>query len=161
MAAVIHLLPEGADLDQARALLAAHLTLRPGPATRSTATYYDTFDGRLYEAGVTLRHAGGRLTLLDRASGEELAAGEGRVAPRLFADDLPQALGERLADAIEMRALLPVATLRSQRLLLAVLNRDEKTVVRLTLETHSGAHGRVAAAAVRGYDKDLERVREL
>src|SRR3954447_3883054 len=149
------LLPDGVD---GRELLAAQLDLRAGPVTRTRATYYDTFDGRLRADGVSLRHAGGRLVLLDRETGEELAAGDGRAATRLFAADLPKPLRARLARVIEMRALLPVAKLRSRRTLLAVLNGDEKTVVRLAVETHNRAHGRVSATAVRGYDGDLERV---
>src|SRR3954470_22143965 len=107
------LLPEAVD---AREQLAARRKVRAGPATRTTATYYDTFDGRLRGAGVTLRHAGGRLAVLDRESGEELGGAEGRATARLFAADLPGPLRKRLAPVIEMRALLPVAKLRSRRL---------------------------------------------
>ena len=73
---------------------------------------------------------------------------------RLFDSDLPTPLRARLADVIEMRALLPVARVRSRELPLAVLNADEKTVVRLQIETHAGLHGRISATAVRGYDRD-------
>ena len=38
-------LPENTD---ARELLTAHFDVRPGPATRAVATFYDTFDGRLH-----------------------------------------------------------------------------------------------------------------
>src|SRR3954469_11786964 len=152
------LLPDG---DDGRELIAARLDLRAGPVTRTRATYYDTFDGRLHADGVSLRHAGGRLVLLDRETGEELAGGDGRAAARLFAADLPKPLRARLARGIEMRALLPVARLRSRRLALAVLNGDEKTVVRLAVETHDRAHGRVSATAVRGYDEDLARVEDV
>src|SRR4051794_40161382 len=122
MAGVTHLLPEGSDLEAARAKLAAHLTLRRGPGSRPPATFYDTFDGRLHAEGVTLQHAGGRLALLDRASGDELASADAKAAARLFDHDLPAPLRERLAPVIEMRALLPVARVRSRKLLLAVLN---------------------------------------
>src|SRR4051794_29120232 len=152
MEVVTHLLPEGSGIDDARAKLAAHLSVRPGPTTRTTTTFYDTFDGRLYSEGVTLIGAGGRLALLDRATGEELASADGRAAARMFDHDLPEPLRERLAPAIEMRALLPVARVRSQKHLLAVLNGDQKTVVRMAIEIHEGAHGRVCASAVRGYD---------
>ena len=70
----------------------------------------------------------------------------------------PTPLRARLADVIEMRALTPVARVRSRELPLAVLNDDGKTVVRLQIETHAGLHGRISATAVRGYDRDLERV---
>ncbi len=107
---------------------------------------------------MTLRHSDGRLSLLDRETDEELATADGSPRGRIFDADLPDALRARLADTIEMRALLPVAKVRSRRQSLAVLNEDAKTVVRLVVETHEGLHGRVTATAVRGYDRDLERV---
>ena len=62
-----------------------------------------------------------------------------------------------------MRALTPIARIRTRALPLAVLNSDQKTVVRITVETHmlghTPLHGRVFATAVRGYDRDLERGR--
>ena len=61
-----------------------------------------------------------------------------------------------------MRALVPVARVRTREITLGVLNADQKTVVRLNVETHEGLRGRVSAAsAVRGYDKELERVDAL
>ena len=128
-------LPENTD---ARELLTAHFDVRPGPATRAVATFYDTFDGRLHGGGVTLRHKEGRLTLLDRETGEELAAAESTAAKRFFDHELPGALREPLADVIEMRALLPMARVRAERRGYAILNEDAKTVVRLYVE-----HGRL------------------
>ncbi|MDA0172627.1 CHAD domain-containing protein [Solirubrobacter taibaiensis] len=145
-------LPENTD---ARELLTAHFDVRPGPVTRAVATFYDTFDGRLNGEGVTLRHKEGRLTLLDRETGEELAAAESTAAKRFFDYELPEALRAALADVIEMRALLPVARLRAERRGFAVLNEDAKTVVRLYAE-----HGRLTATAVKGYEGELDRVRE-
>ena len=162
MQVVTHLLPDGANLDRARASLAEHLEVRAGRARTSSATFYDTFDGRLHAEGLTLRFADGRLALADPATGAEIAAADGdRPGKRLFDADLPNPLRERLAPVIEMRALLPVAKVRGRTLPLAVLNRDEKTVVRLELETYEHARGRVAARAVRGYDQELERVRAV
>src|SRR6478735_7339719 len=125
-------LPENTD---ARQLLTAHFDVRPGPATRAVATFYDTFDGRLHGEGVTLRHKEGRLTLLDRETGEELAAAESTAAKRFFDFELPGPIRAALADVIEMRALLPVARQRSERRGFAVLNEDAKTVVRLYAES--------------------------
>jgi CHAD domain-containing protein len=144
-----YLLPPDTD---PRAFLSAHLTVRPGPVTRGTVTFYDTFDGRLYAEGLTLRHAGTRLALLDRETGEELASAEHTRSRHLFDHDLPDQLAQRLAPVIEMRALTPRARLRTERRLFAVLNDDRKTVVRLSVENR-----RLRAAAVRGYDDELER----
>ena len=73
------LLPAGAD---ARTLLGERLRRARRPrAQDSTAGFYDTFDGRLHADGVTLRHVDGRIALLDRASGDELASAEATAAP--------------------------------------------------------------------------------
>lgn len=136
--------------------LREEFALREGRARTGITVFYDTFDGRLYAAGTTLRHTGGRLILVDRTSGEELASAPAAAARRLFAADLAEPLRARLADVIEMRALTPIARVRTQRRPVAVLNEDGKTVVRLLAE---GAH--VTATRVLGYDAELARVREL
>jgi CHAD domain-containing protein len=163
MTVVTHLLPEGADLGSARALINEHVSVTTGRIRAGTSTFYDTFDGRLHGAGVTLRHAGGRYTLTDRGTGETLATAQApaRAEHRLFDHDLNNGLRERLAGVIEMRALCPVARVRTREVTLGVLNDDQKTVVRLNVATHEGLRGRVSASAVRGYDKDLERVDAL
>jgi CHAD domain-containing protein len=163
MAVVTHLLPEGADLAAARALIDEHADVSAGRVRAGTSTFYDTFDGRLHAEGLTLRHLGGKLTLVDRVTGETLAtaAAPARAEHRLFDHDLAEPLRARLADAIEMRALVPVARVRTREITLGVLNADQKTVVRLNVETHEGLRGRVSAHAVRGYEKDLERVNAL
>ena len=159
----IRLLPEGSDLAAARAALSEHLEVRAGRIRAATTTFYDTFDGRVRAEGLTVRHAGGRLALERRDTREVLASAEATAAPRLFAEDLPD--GFDLDDALEMRALTPLARVRTRVLPLAVLNRDQKTVVRLTVETHmlghTPLHGRVGAAAVRGYDRELEAVERV
>src|SRR5262245_48774225 len=154
MAVVTHLLPDGADLNEARALVKEHVDVTAGRIRAGTSTVYDTFDGRLRATGVTLRHNGGRLTLSDRATGETLAtsAAPARAEHRLFDHDLADGLNAHLADVIEMRALTPVARVRTREITLGVLNADQKTVVRLNVATHEGLLGRVGATAVRGYE---------
>jgi CHAD domain-containing protein len=158
-----YLLPDAANLETVRADLDQHLTVKAGRVRAGTGTFYDTFDGRLHDAGVTLRHAAGRLTLTDRATGEPLAGAPApaRAEQRLFDHDLGDELNARLADVIEMRALTPVARVRTREITLGVLNSDSKTVVRLNVETHEGLHGRLSVTAVRGYEKDRERIEAL
>ena len=87
-------------------------------------------------------------TLLDRETGEELAAAESdRGAARFFDDDLPERARERLADVIEMRALTAGRPGARRAPRLAVLNEDAKTVVRLTVESTRAAHARTAVDA--------------
>jgi CHAD domain-containing protein len=153
-----YLLPDGLDVTKA---LGLHLDLRAEPARTADYTFYDTFDGRLHAAGLVLRHGDGRLSLLDRANGSERAHAPADTAPaKLFASDLPPAF-EPLAPLIEMRALTPVAKVTARHRRLAVLNDDEKTVVRLAIEAPRGLRSRLYASPVRGYDKDLARVDAL
>jgi len=130
--------------------------LREGRARHGITVFYDTFDGRLHADGVTLRHADGQLVLIDRETGDELVSADATGARRLFIADLPEPLRERLANVIEMRALTVIARVRVRRQSVAVLNEDAKTVVRLMLED-----SRVTTTGVRGYEGELERVREL
>jgi CHAD domain-containing protein len=154
-----YLLPDGLDLSDA---LASHFDVRAEPARASRWTFYDTFDGRLHATGLILRHGDGRLTLLDRANGAATVHASVPDAPeKLFAQDLPSALRERLARVIEMRALTPLARVSARSRRLAVLNEDEKTVVRLSEEAPEGLRPRVSATAVRGYGRDLARVERV
>jgi len=158
-----YLLPEGVGVDGVASALAPRLDVRGGATSTASWTFYDTFDGRLHRAGVTLRHDAGRLVLVERTSDAERAAAELATPPKhLFARDLPAGpLRDALAPIVEMRALTPVARVRARTRALAVLNADEKTVVRLTAETANGLRARIHATAVRGYDRELERVREV
>ena len=154
-----YLLPDGLDLDRA---LASHLDVQAEPPRTTALTFYDTFDGRLHAVGLTLRHGDGRLSVLDRATGAATAGAPLKDAPeRLFDRDLPPALRARLAPIIEMRALMPLATVATRSRKLAVLNEDEKTVVRLSEEAPKGLRARVLTVPVRGYDKDLQRVHRI
>nr|MBA2440732.1 CHAD domain-containing protein [Thermoleophilaceae bacterium] len=129
----------------------------------------DTFDGRLHAAGLVLTHEGGRLVLADGAGYQRGSADE-PVPPRtLFCADLPPGpLRELLEPIVEVRALTPIARVRSRLRLLRVLDDEAKTVVRLVVEEPSLASAaqapsrlgpRVRVIPVRGYDEALGRVR--
>ncbi|MGZ4681935.1 MAG: CHAD domain-containing protein [Acidimicrobiales bacterium] len=114
-------------------------------------TVYDTFDWRLHDEGTVLEHErevpipparGGRLpqaappVLIWRASetGEVL----GRIVvddvPR-FASDLPSGpIADRLAAILEMRALLPLVTIRDRQTALRLLDEEGKTQARVLID---------------------------
>jgi len=60
-----------------------------------------------------------------------------------------------------MRALLPVCTLDYEVYHLNILNKDKKTVLRLSLEEHDLLSNRVTLQAIRGYDKAAEHLIEI
>ncbi len=172
--AVPLLLPEGTSAAAAVAALRERLDVAPDGARTVQRTFWDTFDGRLHEAGLALVGGGGRLALAeDRAYAEQVGADhQADGARRMLAGDLPAgALRDRVEDLVEMRAVTPVARLRSRLHALKVLDAREKTVVRLTVEepTVPAARGReptplrprVYIRPVRGYDGAFARVRSV
>lgn len=165
--AVEYLLGDGLTFAGASRALAAELPVRSGPVQRVERRFYDTFDGRLRAAGLACVYSDGRLVLLDGDA--EVAWGhlaDGR--DRLLARDLPAGpLRDALAAVVEVRALLPVVDVRGRIRPLALLDDEQKTVVRAIVEELSvmrarrrpqSLEPRLRLVAVRGYDKALERV---
>ena len=112
--------------------------LRPDGEEERNRTYLDTFDWRLFGAGMLLWEDGrGRqasLVLAERDSGRERVSAGVRRKVR-FAGDLPSAnLRDLLAPVMEMRALLPVAEVGTRRTRLRLLDDNAKTVVRLVID---------------------------
>jgi len=104
-------------------------------------TYLDTFDARLRSARLTLtwsRARRGRPAefVLVGADGVLSRAEAPTARPtRLFVADLPPGpVRDRVSGAIEMRALVPQATVTSRQVAATVQDREAKTVVRLLFE---------------------------
>src|SRR5262245_29670434 len=163
-----YVLPEELGRVEAEDRLSAHLRLGPAGTEAVERTYYDTFDGRLHAAG---------LRLAEDDDGLAAANGVGEVAraalPRRWAGgsivtaQLPAGgLRDLVGPIVEMRALTPVARVRSRQRSLRVLDDEAKTVVRLMLDESelagSGARLRLDARlhvqCVRGYDQAFARV---
>jgi CHAD domain-containing protein len=134
--------PGGQPLGQLRAELATTFTVPgAGRPARATRTWLDTFDWRLYRAGLTLQQVtarGGSQLILTGPGGEQLitAASRGRrlrwPAP---AEALPPGtVRDRLIPVAGNRALLPVVSVDSQATDLRLLNEDDKTVARLSID---------------------------
>ncbi|HWG15917.1 MAG TPA: CHAD domain-containing protein [Streptosporangiaceae bacterium] len=150
--------PGGQQLAQVRAALATGFTVTGGqrPA-RERRTWLDTFDWRLYRAGLTLQQVatgnsaelmltgpdGNQVTAaLDRTRRTPRASRRPRTPQTpgtsrwpVLASALPAGvLRDRLVPLTGNRALLPVATATSQTSELRLLNEDRKTVARLGIE---------------------------
>ena len=124
------------------------MTAEAGAPGARRRTWLDTFDWRLYRAGLMLEfeqaRRGGRL-LLSRADGTPQA--EQPVTgwpPRRPALDLPPGpVRDRIMVLIRPRALLPIVKATSAVSLARLLNADGKTVARLVAD-----HITVTSAAV-------------
>jgi CHAD domain-containing protein len=156
----------------------------PGGARRRT--WFDTFDWRLYRAGLVLEYVaarrGGELRLTpeeqaSRADGPapgmvEPVAGWQPSRPHL-PPDLPDGpLAAMVADLAWPRALLPVVTVSSTATVTRLLNEDGKTVARLLVEHASVISGagqrgtaelppRMTITEVRGYPGQARRAARI
>jgi CHAD domain-containing protein len=148
-----------------------------GPARRVRRTWLDTFDWRLYRAGMALEQVAasgrGELVLTGR-DGERLAVAQAGSAngggeqarwPALLGALPPGPLRELLEPVVGVRALAPVARATSQIRQQRVLNADAKTVARLAIDQMSvtyparaQAAPRLAVSAVRGYQGQAGRL---
>jgi CHAD domain-containing protein len=162
--------PDEMSLDTAGDVLSVRLPVRYGRVRESDRTYFDTFDGLVRGAGLTAVHDQGRMTLVDRESGAEVAsmAMAQPTHPLLAVELEPGQLREALVPVVDVRALLPLAHVHSRVRPLDVLDGESKTVVRMTLEEptlvspggrETPLRPRVHLAVVRGYDAQLESVR--
>jgi CHAD domain-containing protein len=142
-------------------------------------TWLDTFDWRLYRAGLTLEfeqaRRGGRL-LLSKADGTPQAEQPVTSWPRrpVLPEDLPDGpVGDRIIVLIRPRALLPIVRAVSTATVSRLLNADGKTVARLvtervTVTSAATADGttaelplRLSVAEVRGYPGQARRAASL
>jgi CHAD domain-containing protein len=155
-------------------------------ATRSATvrrTWLDTFDWRLYRSGLTLEQISGRGSVeivLTGRDGAVLAShqmrsqrqgqnGGGRPAWPGTLDVLPPGpLRDRLAPVVGVRALLPVARAVSAVRENRVLNSDDKTIARLTLDRMSVTYPaagtvppRLQVTPLRGYQSQANRIADL
>ena len=163
------LLPDRMTLRGAGDALAGALEIKDGAQREHELSYYDTFDGLLHAAGLSLIHEDGCLSLVERDTGAIRASlPTARPEEALFAADLaPGPLREALQALTDVRALLPLVRLHASERLMSVLDGERKTVVRLALEevALAGAAGRGSAlrprvriTPVRGYDKERRHV---
>jgi CHAD domain-containing protein len=169
--------PTGA-VDELATLLRSRLAVVDEGETEDCLTFHDSFDSRLFQAGLQLdeSRAQGRQKLTLRGLNEapvcEPIHLKGAVPG--FHQDYPTGpLRDRLAAALQMRRLLPQVEIRRRETIFKQLDEEHKTVLRIRVREHGarpagrkgGAYRPMAAQVmllpVRGYDKPLARAREL
>jgi CHAD domain-containing protein len=167
------LLPEDLDLGLLGEALGSRFGLQAETKGRLEQRYFDTFDGRLHGHGRSLVQHHGRLSLVNGDGHAEIASAEWRrPKARMLVADLPEGvLRSKLAPLVEVRALTSLAHIRGRRRVYRVTDGEDKTVVRLLLDepelVGENGHGdaalrpRLRVVAVRGYDRDGERVARL
>jgi CHAD domain-containing protein len=164
-------LPEGLESAELEHQLASRFSSTPSPERIETKTFHDSFDWRIHRSGGTYETTRDGAVLLHL-----WRDAQGRVRHRLhhagdpgFATDLPSGgFRDDLAAVLAPRRLLPVVTLKARVRVIAVLDGEDKTTVRLHVEsgTSKAPEGsevhelepRVRVAPLRGYDAEGARV---
>ncbi len=179
---------EGEDFSLAavRSELSTEFTVRQEPGAAGSGmhrrTWLDTFDWRLYKAGLTLQFEQARrggLLVLSKADGTPQVEQPVTRWPRRpgLAEDLPPGpVRDRILVLTSPRALLPIVKAASTVSVNRLLNADGKTVARLVVEEHvtvtaptpNTAGGttaelppRLAVAEVRGYPSQARKAAGL
>lgn len=147
-----------------RASLQGWFTTIEGGQEMVERVYYDTFNGLLHQAGMTLMVERGQMVLNARDGAAEPVADRFPAPPpaRLDIDALVDGpLRAALAPIVGVRALLEIARVNLEVETIAVLDEREKTVVRLLRESPVGLRDRIRLLPMRGYRRECDRVAEL
>ncbi|WP_310598900.1 CHAD domain-containing protein [Desulfobulbus sp.] len=162
------LLPDSLPVEGLLAALAAEFGFDTAPEYEATVVYADTFDWRLYQQGYLLHCHGNCWTLYhDDSSEVTVQQGGPELHAACFARDFPPGrLRELLAPVLGVRCLLPLAAVHLHGRQIRLLNRDEKTVARIVIETQEPVDGErryrlVRLFGLRGYGNELETVRSI
>lgn len=145
-------------------------------STNVRRVFLDTADGRFRARGTTVElrtparaRKAPMFVWSSSDTGETLASfalPDGAPTPRFVSDLPPSPATERLAETMEMRALLPQAEVMSRLTTLTLQDAEGKTTVRVVLD-RSRLRGPAALPAivelqpVRGYERDALRVAAL
>ena len=140
-----------------------------GPSRTLRRTWLDTFDWRLYRAGLNLECTAGRgrselvLTARDGEPVVTEVAG-GMRWPAMIADLPAGPVRDRLAAIVGVRALLPVAQASIVQARRRALNADDKTIAMLTIDQialtrprRAAVPRRIAVSPLRGYQAQASK----
>lgn len=131
----------------------------------SIKTFYDSFDWRLYNAGMIceFNHSQNlsQLSLVDRKSGHLMAVEEVASVPKFSQQFVDGRFKKSIATVLEMRALLPLCQLPVEVSRINVLNKDQKTVLRLQIDNYELLNNRIHLIPLKGYEKAHKKIVDI
>ena len=167
-----YLLPHSISAERLVKLLGAETNCRIDESVGFTLKFFDSFDWRLHEAGLRLLQLsapqGAVVRLKPIEGGDPIDAIEFTDEPAWPADLPDSTFKNQVAKLLDMRVLLPLATVQGEATDLRILNEDSKTVVRLQLLTMRCGSAdvdepralwpRLRLVPVRGYQRDTDEL---
>jgi len=165
------IVPDKMGIGKLKAKLNEYKDFKEESPVNVRRVYYDTFDWRVYANGDVLeeKQEGNEVQLSCYSLNQESFHGSLRTSGNLprFAWDFPiGSLRVYLKPILEMRALLPQVKIDTKEHLFKLLNKDKKTILRVSFEENSLDDGQTLASTVRvfsvkGYDRPLKYVLTL
>ena len=133
------IIPENQSLFDTRQKLKERFSLDEAPVMSIRRIYYDSFDWRIYQSGGMLEveevsKSKLRLRWLDRESGRNFGSLPLSMMPLFIWDFPPGPFKKRLEPILEVRALLPQITIKSDIYPLRQLDQEKKIVLHLFCE---------------------------
>jgi len=131
----------------------------------SVKKFFDSFDWRLYKAGLLCElncsQTLSQLRLIEMQSGQQIASAKTDEVPT-FADDIGDSgIKSKLKPVLEMRALIPLTLLPYRAYHINILNNDQKTTVRIRIEEYEDLPHRLCIQTIRGYQNAALRISKL
>jgi CHAD domain-containing protein len=143
--------------------LTEQYTVQNDPREDGTVHYFDSFDWRLYKNGLKLIGEEGHYKLAHLNEDQPILTTQADLVT--FWWDCPNvAMRNRLASILDVRALIKIASLQQVRHHQRILNRDQKTVLRMSWEQIDGAGESIRLLQiqpVRGYDRYTDDITSL
>lgn len=150
-------IPTDISVDQFISKLNNKVVLSFASKQQAILTYYDSFDWRLYDSNILAEfnreESPGDFTLKNFKTGQPFATQKTNQVPKFYWEFESGPLRSKLKSVLEMRALIPIANVESVRHHLNILNKDEKTVLRLVIEEFEHFNNRITLVPIKGYDK--------
>jgi len=155
-------LPAGLTVEKFLTKISTKVDIQLASQQFSLKTYYDSFDWRLFEHNIVCEFdrskAASILALSDFANHRVLASMALNEVPAFSKQFKPGKIRSILEPILEMRALLSICTLEYEHYQLNILNKHDKTVLRLLIEEYAHLNSRVTVQPIKGYDKAAERI---
>jgi len=156
--------PQKFDRAKTLAKLEKKFKLETEPNHTARESYFDTFDWRLFNQGLALCHSQDVCDLRSLEQAQIMARGACKKPPRFVWDMAPGALRSAMEPIVEMRALLPRATIKRRRRLFRLIDDERKTLARIVWDDVSvkldkdwrHLPSRVETASLRGYEAEAE-----
>lgn len=165
-------IPEETSIDSLLSCLRAHFNVQDSPPLSVKRVFFDTFDWRIFSKNwqftSQVSHNHHNYSLCKLTDGKILGTLSSDRALQFIWDFPTGSVKSRLAPVIEMRLLQPTVSVRCNIRPFAILNDDEKTVARVSIEEarllkNSGsllAH-RIILQPIKGYQKPYHKLLAL